>query len=139
MGRHVTGPIEVDMISDGKAVVRVTGDDIPKVIGRGGSTIDRLENQLGLSIDVRELEGSSRKPGVMSSEMRPLVEQTKRHLILDVPDLAAMDVEIFIGQDYLFTATVSRHGEIKIRKNSPVAADILEAIEAGEAVTVRSV
>lgn len=139
MERYVNGRVDVEMISDGKAIVKVPEFEIPQVIGKGGSTIDKIEKQLGINIDVRELSGKSGRRGQSSSELRPVVEQTKRHLILDVPDLATLDVEILIGQEYLFTATVSKHGEIKIRKNSPVAADILDALEAGDAITVKAV
>ncbi|MDK2891864.1 PINc/VapC family ATPase [Methanohalophilus sp.] len=139
MERYVNGPVEVEMISDSKAVVKVSDYEIPQVIGKNGSTIAKIEKQLGLSVDVRELIGKGGKRESSNSELRPAVEQTKRHIILDVPDLSTHDVEIFIGQDYLFTATVSRHGEIKIRKNSHVAADILDALEAGEAIVVKPV
>jgi ATPase len=59
--------------------------------------------------------------------------------VLDVPDLPNCDVDIYVGEEYLFTATVGRHGEIKIRKNTHVAAGILDALDSGEAVVVRPV
>ncbi len=139
MQRYVNGPVDVELISDNKVIVKVAEHEISQVIGKGGSTIDKIEKQLGLSIDVRELDGNSGEKGSSSSELRPVVEQTKRHLILDVPSVAKRDVEVLIGDEYLFTATVSRHGEVKIRKNSHVAADILDALEAGEAIVVKPV
>jgi ATPase len=136
---YVSGPVDVEMVSDGRATVRVFPSEIPQVIGKGGVIIDRIEEMLGISIDVREL---TRKDGKKVSELpgvRPAVQQTKRHIVLDVPDLPNCDVDIYVGEEYLFTATVGRHGEIKIRKNTHVAAGILDALDSGEAVVVRPV
>jgi ATPase len=136
---YVSGPVDVEMVSDGRATVRVFPSEIPQVIGKGGVIIDRIEEMLGISIDVREL---TRKDGKKVSELpgvRPAVQQTKRHIVLDVPDLPNCDVDIYVGEEYLFTATVGRHGEIKIRKNTHVAAGILDALDSGEAVIVRPV
>ena len=107
-----------------------------KVIGKGGNVIDRIENTLGLHIDVREMEAEAprsekgrRYPAesratrkktelfgfeeeAIPSSVRPLIEINKKHLILEAPELAGKDVEIFIEDEYLFSATVSRHGEI---------------------------
>jgi ATPase len=136
---YVSGPVDVEMVSDGRATVRVFPSEIPQVIGKGGVIIDRIEEMLGVSIDVRELTGRAGKKVSELPGVRPAVQQTKRHIVLDVPDLPNCDVDIYVGEEYLFTATVGRHGEIKIRKNTHVAAGILDALDSGEAVVVRPV
>ncbi|MPM77979.1 hypothetical protein SDC9_124989 [bioreactor metagenome] len=68
-----------------------------------------------------------------------MIEITKKHLILGAPELAGRDVEIFIEDEYLFSATVSRHGDVKLRINSDLALDILEAQENGDFVEVRPI
>lgn len=136
---YVSGPVDVEMVSDGRATVRVFPSEIPQVIGKGGVIIDRIEEMLGISIDVRELTGKEGKKVSELPGVRPAVQQTKRHIVLDVPDLPNCDVDIYVGEEYLFTATVGRHGEIKIRKNTHVAAGILDALDSGEAVVVRPV
>ncbi len=52
IGRYVRGPIDVLMMSDSKAIVYLDQRDIPRVLGTGGRTIDRIERALGISIDV---------------------------------------------------------------------------------------
>ncbi len=54
--RLTRGDVEVRMISENSAVVVVDDDIIPRVIGRGGRTVDRLEHMLGIRIDVRGRE-----------------------------------------------------------------------------------
>jgi len=133
---YASGPVEVEMINDSKAVVKVFEHDVPKVIGKGGSVIDRIEKMLGVHIDVRQFDGSSKKESPM--EVRPVVEHTKKHVVLSAPELAKTDVEVFVGEQYLFTATVSRHGDIKVRKGSPIADEIVDGIDEGYPVLIKT-
>ncbi|OBZ35905.1 PINc/VapC family ATPase [Methanohalophilus sp. DAL1] len=132
---YASGPVEVEMINDSKAVVRVFEHDVPKVIGKGGSVIDRIEKMLGVHIDVRQFDGQSKRQVPM--EVRPVVEHTKKHVVLSAPELAKTDVEVFVGEQYLFTATVSRHGDIKVRKGSPIADEIVDGIGEGYPVLIK--
>ncbi|MBZ3936010.1 PINc/VapC family ATPase [Methanimicrococcus blatticola] len=53
--RYTSGPFEVELVSDTSAVVKVKTTDKKKIIGRGGDTINRIEANTGLRIDVREM------------------------------------------------------------------------------------
>lgn len=164
IGRYATGPVEVEVTSDDSAIVKVFDEDMRKVIGKGGNVIDRIENILGLHIDVREIEaeapkssrglkrgaerkifpGKSREPELEknappASPVHPIIERTKKHLILGASELAGRDVEIFIEDEYLFSATVSRHGDVKLRINSDLALEIMEAQDSGDFVEVRPI
>lgn len=163
ISRYAKGPVEVEVTSDDSAIVKVRDEDMRKVIGRGGNVIERIENILGLHIDVRELEtetprstkslkrGAERKafPGkvresvfekdVPVSPVHPFVEKTKKHLILGAPELAGKDVEVFIEGEYIFSATVSRHGDLKLRINSDLASEVMEAQDSGDLIEVRSI
>ncbi|HML26528.1 MAG TPA: ATPase, partial [Methanomethylovorans sp.] len=135
--RYATGPVQVEMISDHKAFVQVLENDLPRVIGKGGNVIDNIENILGIHIDVRKFESGEGKEKPPKKEFRPIIEKTKKHVILNIPELAAQDVEVYAGDEFLFSATVGRHGDIKVREDSTVAESILSAVEEGELVTVR--
>jgi ATPase len=161
IGRYASGTVEVEVTSDDSALVKVRGDEMRKVIGKGGSVIDRIENTLGIHIDVREIEAEAPGPskgrrsvaesratqqksrpsgleeGTDASSVHPLIEINKKHLILGVPELAGKDVEVFIEGEYLFSATVSRHGEVKLRVISELASDILEAQDRGDLIEAR--
>ena len=135
--RYATGPVQVEMVSDHKAFVQVLENDLPRVIGKGGNVINNIESILGIHIDVRKFESGDMKEKPSQKEFRPIIEKTKKHVILNIPELVTHDVEVYAGNEFLFSATVGRHGDIKVRKDSTVAADILSAIEEGELVTVR--
>ncbi|NYT00750.1 MAG: Flp pilus assembly complex ATPase component, partial [Methanocellales archaeon] len=56
ISKYARGHVDVLMISDGKAIVYLDEQDIPRIIGKGGKNIDRIEGILGISIDVCERE-----------------------------------------------------------------------------------
>jgi len=57
--RLVGADVEVKMLSESSAIVRADDDIIPKIIGRGGRTVESLQRKLGVRIDVREREEES--------------------------------------------------------------------------------
>ncbi|WP_406670723.1 PINc/VapC family ATPase [Methanolobus sp. ZRKC4] len=147
IGNYANGPIEVEMISDNRAMVRVRDKDMPRVIGKSGKTIDDIEKGLGIHIDVRKFEpgeepryqdNEERKPR-SNKEHHPIIERTKKHVILNVPEASGRDVEVYAGEGFMFSATVGRHGDIKMRTNSEVAQEILYAMQEGEVLWVKEV
>lgn len=56
IGKYVRGHVDVSMGSDSGAIVYLEQRDIPRVIGRGGKIIDKIERELGINIDVRSHE-----------------------------------------------------------------------------------
>ncbi len=147
ISNYANGPIEVEMVSDNRAMVRVRDKDMPRVIGKSGKTIDDIERVLGIHIDVRKFEpgeerrsqeNEERKPR-SSKEHHPIIERTKKHVILNVPEASGRDVEVYAGEGFMFSATVGRHGDIKMRTNSEVAQEILYAMQEGEVLWVKEV
>jgi ATPase len=139
ISNYASGPVEVEMIADNRAFVRVRDKDLPKVIGKGGKTIDDIERSLGIHIDVRKFEdGEERRPRE-KKEHHPIVERSKKHIILNIPEAATRDVEVYAGEGFLFSATVGRHGDIKVRADSEVAQDIMYALQEGEVLWVKEI
>jgi len=146
------GYVDVDLKSQNRAVVYVDDNDISTVIGKGGGRISDVENRLGIDIDVRTHEenphygksggGSGAAPGNTGSAggqppgqiVTP--EVTSRHVIIPVDGSHGETVEVQAGGEYLFTATVSRGGEIQVSRGSAIADDLEEAIDRQRPVTV---
>lgn len=136
--QYVSGAFEVEMVSDEKAVVRVMEHDVPRIIGKSGSMIAEIERQLGIHIDVQKLEEEApRKREHAGKIFRPTVERTRKHVILTIPELSTEDVEVYAGDTYLFTATIGRSGDIKVRKDSTIAESIIDAVDESEVITVK--
>ena len=129
MSHHVRGPVDVEMLTDSSAVIRVPHDEAARVIGKSGKNIEQIEKTLGMHIDVRTRDEAS--------SLTPRIEETAKHLILWLDACAGESVDIYIGGDMIFTATVSRKGDLKIAKASEMAKHILKMLKRGERIEVR--
>ena len=129
ISHHVRGPFEVEVVSDSSAVIRVPQKEAAKVIGKEGRRIEQIEKTLGMHIDVRVRE----TPTALANK----VEETARHIIIWLEGYAGQAVEVFVGGDLTFTATVGRQGDIRIAKSSEVAKNIQKRIKQGEKVEVQ--
>ncbi|MCU4799933.1 PINc/VapC family ATPase [Halobacteria archaeon HArc-gm2] len=141
------GHVEVDLKSPDTAVVWVEENDISQVIGKGGGRITDVENRLGIDIDVRTL---SEKPasaggnsgggggGAATGQPGEIVtpEITSRHVVVPMDGHSGDTVEVQADGEYLFTATVSRGGEIQISRGSAIAEEMEQAIDRGKTITV---
>jgi ATPase len=54
LGKYVR-EFEIDL-SGGRAIVYVNSRDLPRLIGRKGETISRIEKKVGMKVDVREMD-----------------------------------------------------------------------------------
>jgi ATPase len=129
LSHHVRGPVDVEMLTDSSAVIRVPHDEAARVIGKSGKNIEQIEKTLGMHIDVRTRDEAS--------SLIPRIEETAKHLILWLDACAGESVDIYIGGDMIFTATVSRKGDLKIAKASEMAKHILKMLKRGEKIEVR--
>ncbi|MFB6170368.1 MAG: PINc/VapC family ATPase [Haloarculaceae archaeon] len=144
------GHVEVELKGANRAVVYVEDDDISAVIGKGGGRISDIENRLGIDIDVRTFDerpggypggsGQSGGSGGGSGGRDPgevvTPEVTSRHVLVPAEQYAGETVEVRAGGDYLFTATVSRGGEIQVSRGSAIAEELEEAIDHGRRITL---
>ncbi|MEF8908424.1 MAG: ATPase, partial [Haloarculaceae archaeon] len=148
------GHVEVELRGRDRAVVWVEDGDISQVIGKGGGRISDIENRLGIDIDVRtfsERDGgrggsggggaggsgggdSGGRQGSGGKVVTP--EVTSRHVIIPLEGHAGETVEVQADGEYLFTATVSRGGEVQVSRGSAIAEELESAIDRGKTVTV---
>ncbi|WP_049995971.1 PINc/VapC family ATPase [Halococcus sediminicola] len=145
------GSCEVDLKSANTAVVYVEEADISTVIGKGGGRITDIENRLGIDIDVRTFDerpdgrsgggaggSSGGAGGGGGSGAGDIVtpEITARHVVIPMEGHAGETVEVQANGEYLFTATVSRGGEVQVSRGSAIAEELEQAIDRGRQVTV---
>ncbi|ELZ29776.1 ATPase [Halogeometricum pallidum JCM 14848] len=138
------GHVEVELQGQEKATVYVDEDDISYVIGKGGGRISDIEDRLGIDIDVRTHEdnpaqssasgGSGGSGGEEGDVVTP--EVTSRHVVVRMDDHVGETVEVRADGDYLFTATVSRGGDIQVSRGSAIADELEQAIDRKQKITV---
>jgi len=145
------GHVSVDLKGQNTAVVYVDDDDISSVIGKGGGRIQDVENRLGIDIDVRTHDenphyetstgASGGGGGGGGSESKgQLVEPeiTSRHIVIPVDGHVGETVEIRAENDYLFTATVGRGGEVQVSRGSAIAEELERAVDRKAPITVHT-
>ncbi len=123
--------VDVKIDSDSSATVFMEEEDIPAVIGKGGKNVDLIEKKLGIHLDIRarlkeKREEKMGEPVNKISGFKPRVERTKKYVILNVAEMSGEKVDVYIGDNYLFTATLGRKGDVKISKDSQEAYQIME-------------
>ncbi len=129
LAHHVRGPVDVEMITDSSAVIRVPQDEAARVIGKAGRNIEQIEKALGMHIDVRTRD--------KDRSLSPRIEETSRHIIIWLTDAVGEPVEVFVGGAPVFTATVGRRGDIRIAKSSEMAKQVLKKLKQGEKIEVQ--
>ena len=142
IGRYTSGPVEVRIINDNKAVVYIEDKDVPAAIGKGGKNVSAIVNKLGIGIDIRprsELE--VRKP--IEEEMQFAggirIRLDRKQLTIISPENRGRIVDVFAGKEYLFTATVNEEGDILLAKNSTIAQEMIKRYNEGETIRLRPV
>jgi ATPase len=159
------GDVAVEFRGNDRAVVWVEESDISQVIGKGGGRISDVEDRLGIDIDVRTFDerpggkptggggaggaggapaggGGSGPAGAPPTGgghgggeiVQP--EVTSRHVVVPMEGYAGDTVEVQADGEYLFTATVSRGGEIQVSRGSAIAEELERAIDHGKQITV---
>ncbi|MCD6372109.1 MAG: Flp pilus assembly complex ATPase component TadA [Thermococcus sp.] len=121
---------EVEIVSPHKAVIYADEFDIPAIIGKKGKRITELEKRIGISIDVKSFaEREAEKP----KEKIPVeVEEKKKTIVLRVsPDYAKKPLKFYGGEQYVFTATPSKKGLVKVSKSTPIGKELKRLIDAG--------
>lgn len=127
--RKVNGPVKVELSGDNRATLWVNDIDIPEVIGKGGRNIETMEKRLGIHIDVRPLDSTQvSKVGEPGKIMVPEISLKKKHIILKSSGVPGENVEVMVGGETIFTATVGRKGDIRIVKDSDIGGRLQEAL-----------
>ncbi|NQV08841.1 Flp pilus assembly complex ATPase component TadA [Candidatus Woesearchaeota archaeon] len=122
---------KVEMVSDHKCIVYVPESDISKIIGKQGKNISNIEKEIGISIDIQELE----KEPATSQELdyNPVI--TKKAVVFELDNKAKnKDVDVYVGEDYLLSAKVGKTGVIKIHRNNKIGRILTDEINMGNRV-----
>ena len=131
--------VDVEMISDQNAVVRATSEDVPRIIGRNGQTVDDLQESLNVRLDIRETDEVISEPSSESSSDKvfiPEVEDVGDCIILKFgTEYKGDHVKIFAGDSLLFKGSVGKNGEISLDKGTKIADQLMNVYEQGIEIT----
>ncbi len=120
-------PHKIEMEDTGKINLFVPERYVGEVIGKGGGRVKNLERELGVPIDIRELNSTTAEPKG--------VEVTASKINLHVGEqLRDREVEVLVDDSPLFVARVSKNGVIQIKANSVQGRALRKAISNGQSI-----
>ncbi len=122
---------EIEFLSEDKIAVKVRNEVIPRLIGKEGKTVTAIEKKLGIHIEVQPAVES------LGREVRFEIGETGAYLVLVFDKrLAGKNANVYIENEYLFTATVGRTGQIRVSKDSDLGKNLLRTITSKRQIKV---
>ncbi len=146
IGRYTEGFVDVQMVSDTKAIVYIDDKDVPAAIGKGGKNVSAIVNKLGIGIDIKPRSEFDRQQTQKPAAEEEInlgggikIQTDKKQLTILAPSESGRIVDVFAGKEYLFTATVNEQGEIHLAKNSSIAQEMIRRYTNNENIKLRPV
>ena len=122
---------EISILSDNKVRIKVQKDVIPRIIGKGGTTINELEDMLGVKIDVEM------KTPTLGKEMYFEVSESGNGVVIKLDEeTIGNKVNLYIDDEFVCANQVGKKSRIKIDKRSESGRRILNAIIAGQKIKI---
>ena len=114
---------EINIISNDRVRILVNKEVIPKIIGRGGSTISEIEKILGIKIDVEA------KILTIGEEIEYSIKESGAHIYFIVNnDLIGKKVNMFLDDELLLSNLIGKKARLKVDKKSEQGKKILNSI-----------
>ncbi len=120
---------KAELISNNRAIVQIPEKKIGKIIGSSGKNIEKIEKQLGISIEIKELKKERKS---INFE----VEEDKKYIRLYTKP--GQNTEIYIDNNFLLSVITSRNGEIRIHKKSVHGRELVNALNKNKRVELRA-
>ena len=118
--------VTVEFISDDRVVAHVNKDIIARFIGKSGANIDKVEKELGVHISVEPRESTLKK------DIPWQYEESGAFIVLHVSRKSiGKVVDIYQGDEFIFSPQVGKKGIIKIKKKSDLGRMVMQGIVRG--------
>jgi ATPase len=122
---------QIEMISDNRVQVRVANDVIPRIIGRGGSTVAELEKMLGIKIDV-----DVKRPALGEEIEFDITEAGSSVMITVDKEAIGKMVDIYEEDEFILSSQIGKKARIKLDKRSESGRKIVNSVLAGDKLRV---
>ncbi len=124
-------PFEAE-VKNGRVIIRAYPEDIPHIIGRGGSKVSALEDHIGMPLDVKSFDEEE------LSKPRVLVKETPKYFLIQVGKAFRNKyVKLLADGSELDVVKVNRRGVIKVKKNTATGEAIRFAVRSGKRIEVQ--
>ena len=122
---------DISILSNNRAQVLVNKNVVPRIIGKGGSTVSELEKILGIKLDVDV------KNSVSQHEIDFEIDESGSLISIYLPDsLVGKMVDIHVGNEYIFSSQVGKKVRIKIDKGTDNGKRLIGAIREAQEIKI---
>ena len=131
--------VEVEVLSDNKCIVYVPESDIARIIGKQGVSITRIEEKLGIGIDIKSLDEKYNVKGAAKEQKDVSFEisHKKNQLLIELGiDMQNRDVDIYVNEEFILSAKAGKTGTIKIKKSNNIGRRLMEALNKQEKLRI---
>jgi len=113
----------IEILNENNVRVSVDNSVIPKIIGKNGVTINKIEEKLGVHIDIEP------KIAALGKEIDYNVKESGNTIELRFnKKLIGETANIYIGEDFILSAIIGKKGKIKLSKRSNIGKDFVKAL-----------
>ncbi len=135
--KNIDKKAKVIMNSERKATVYVPEKSISKIIGKQGSHINKIEKELGLSIDVKSLEEHPKESEeIMLNEDYDIFIQKNKIIIQFDKKNAHKQADIYLEGDYLMTVQIGKKGIVELTTKNKIGKLLEKAIKNKEKIEI---
>lgn len=119
--KYIGHRFKVEITSTGTMNLFIPSNEIPEIIGKGGTNIEKLEKLIGMHINVFPLS---------SEKIIPVIVQKKKDSFYLIIEGEAKEREgsILADNEILFTGVFSKEGIMKIKQNSTEGMELAKAL-----------
>jgi len=139
--RKYVSKVKAVVTGSNRAEIHVPKEEIGSVIGKEGKNIERIEKELGISLDVRELSNykeEQKEKGEEENIQYSINERGKDMQIFVDPIYAEREASIYVNDQFLIASTIGRKGKIKINKKSKFGQTLSNALRSNKKVEVKA-
>jgi len=141
---------KVEVVSDHKCIVYVPEEDIARIIGKQGKNIEKIEEKLGIGIDIQSLNempkttsitknNNENQKGPDKKSVKFDFEMKKNNIIFHLGmDFQYKDVNIYANNAFLLQAKAGQTGSIRVKQNNNVGRALIVAMNRNEKVEIFS-
>ncbi|MBR9678802.1 MAG: Flp pilus assembly complex ATPase component TadA [Nanoarchaeota archaeon] len=120
--------IKVEATGNQSVRVYADKDAIPHIIGRDGKTVQDLEKELGVRIDVRD-SGESVETPEKGDKISYSLNESKQYFVFEFGrKVKGHNLSFFSGDDFVFDGIVGKKGQIRVAKKSELGVRVKSLI-----------
>jgi ATPase len=122
---------EITILSNNRAQILVNKNAVPRIIGKGGSTVSELEKILGIKLDVDAKNSAGQR------EINFEFDESGSSISIYLPDsLVGKMVDIHVDNEYIFSSQVGKKARIKIDKGTDNGKRLMGAFREAQEIKI---